>query len=228
MTSSRGKANQPMPRSPEERNGVRIFRKPSQRFPSWGPDSTGDKGPGAKAASDLQDHLAAGGGLPNLGTVPGLLMGPGEVLHADVTCGTARLYETAVHYPEGRVGYYDNQPVFGGRWVDNPVLAARRRREAEVEAQLRWRNHDINRVVLTSVGLRVLYDDEWIAFDHELLIDLRRESESGHLVLVYRPCPPLSLTGSATPWFHIAISHIMDGNAPIPDQVSPGFGTRSL
>lgn len=159
------------------------------------------------AATDLQNHLTAGDMLPIVETLD-LPLAPGELPHADVTCMAARLYETPVHSPEGRAGYYENHPTFGQRWFPNPVLEERRRREAELDAQLRWRDHELCRVVLTSTGIHLKSGGEWVPFDHALLTDISPDQSNGSLALTYQPCPPLLLSGVAAPWLGLAISQI--------------------
>ncbi|MFH8409568.1 hypothetical protein ACH4FX_33020 [Streptomyces sp. NPDC018019] len=143
---------------------------------------------------------------------PGLLLDPGEDVHADVMCGTARFYGTEVAYPQGRVGYFEDHPTFGRRWVDNRKLEARRRRDAETDAQERWRDHTTARVVLTSQGFRLRptpHGTEWLPFDHVLLTGMAPGPACGQVVLSYSTCAPLQLTGVAVPRLVVVLESLL-------------------
>ena len=165
---------------------------------------------GQEAASALSQHLQAGGSLQPV-PAPGLALQDGEVAYADVTCTMSRWYATEVVYPRGRAGYYEDHPTFGRRWVDNPRLAARRTHEAEAEAQPRWREPCGVRVVLTSLGLRVLPHGSrvWLPFDHALLDDYTVPAQPGQLVLSYVSCAPLLRAGSGAPWLAATLAALV-------------------
>ncbi|MEU8887286.1 hypothetical protein [Streptomyces sp. NPDC048442] len=165
---------------------------------------------GQEAASALSQYLQAGGSLRPV-PAPGLALQSGEVPYTDVTCTMARWYSTEVVYPRGRAGFYEDHPAFGRRWVDNPALAARRAYEAEAEAEERWRDHVSARVVLTSVGLRVIpfRSRTWLPFDHALLDAYEVMPQQGALALSYTTCAPLLLEGTSAPWVAVALSDII-------------------
>ncbi|MFF3554618.1 hypothetical protein ACFYXL_14555 [Streptomyces tsukubensis] len=171
---------------------------------------TGDTAPpGANAAAQLKEYLDAGGELAPV-PAPGLPLGPGETAYADVLCGTARRYATEVVYPPP-AGYFEDHPSFGRRWVANPRLTARRNQAAEEVAQDRWRDQTSARVVLTSVGLRVLPTGTtaWLPFDHALLTGLMPSPEHQAVELSYSVCAPMMLTGTTVPWLTTAIKHLI-------------------
>lgn len=163
-----------------------------------------------QAAVLLEEHLQAGGSLTPV-PVPGLALDDGEVAYADVVCTTARFYATDVVYPP-RAGYFEDHPAFGRRWVANPRLDARRRQQAEAEAQERWRDHCRGRVVLTSDGFRVLQEGvpvaEWLPFDHVLLTHITVTPARHELALAYSVCAPLLLAGPAVPWLGVALRYL--------------------
>ncbi|MEU4205338.1 hypothetical protein AB0F64_36125 [Streptomyces sp. NPDC026294] len=166
---------------------------------------------GQRAADELAAALRSGACLPSV-QAPGLSLDPGEDVHADVMCGTARFYGTEVAYPQGRVGYFEDHPTFGRRWVDNRQLEARRRRDAEIDAQDRWRDHTAARVVLTSQGFRLRpapYGSDWLPFDHVLLTGMKPRPACGQVVLTYSTCAPLHLTGPAVPWLVVALENLL-------------------
>ncbi|MEU7230072.1 hypothetical protein [Streptomyces chrestomyceticus] len=166
---------------------------------------------GQRAADELAAALRAGARLPSV-QAPGLPLDPGEVVHAYVFCDTARFYGTDVVYPQGRVGYFEDHPTFGRRWVDNRQAEARRCREAEIDAQERWRDHATARVVLTSHGFRlcpVPPGVEWLPFDHVLLTGAAPDPDRGQVMLSYSTCAPLLLTGAAVPWLVVALDRLL-------------------
>ncbi len=140
--------------------------------------------------------------------VTGLALAAGEVAFADVQCSAARFYGTDVDYPAS-TGYFEHHPTFGRRWVSNRRLDARRHQEAEDAALPQWRDHTAARVVLTSVGVRLLPQGarEWMSFDHALLTGVTAAPPA--VVLSYSTCAPLLLSGPAAPWLGVAIEHLL-------------------
>ncbi|MFF7166847.1 hypothetical protein ACFZBP_36615 [Streptomyces sp. NPDC008086] len=128
---------------------------------------------------------------------------------------TARFYGTEPALPPNRpAGYYEDHPAFGRRWVPNPRLDARRRREAEAAASPRWRDCAPARVVLTSTGLRIrtaYAPATWLPFDHCLLTQVVVEPHE--TVLSYNVCAPLLLAGPAASWIGIVTEHIWHATA---------------
>ncbi|MFF5106115.1 hypothetical protein [Streptomyces sp. NPDC000134] len=160
-----------------------------------------------QAASALSAHLQGGGRLVPV-QAAGLVLAAGEVAFADVACSAARFYGTEVDHPASVSGYFENHPTFGRRWVSNGRLDVRRRQEAEDAARPQWRDHTGARVVLTSVGVRLLPvgAHEWMPFDHALLTGVAAEPPA--VVLSYSTCAPLLLSGPAAPWLGVAIEHL--------------------
>ncbi|MFF5567675.1 hypothetical protein ACFY7Z_20500 [Streptomyces sp. NPDC012623] len=160
-----------------------------------------------QAASALAVHLQGGGGLLPV-QVDSLALATGEVAFADVACSAARFYGTDVDYPPSGSGYFEDHPTFGRRWVTNRRLDARRRQEAENAALPQWRDHTMARVVLTSIGVRLLpvRVGDWLPFDHALLTGVTDEQSA--VVLSYSVCAPVLLSGPAAPWLGVAIDHL--------------------
>lgn len=161
----------------------------------------------AQAASALTLHLQNGGELASV-QVADVPLATDEIALADVTCSAARFYGTDVVYPRS-AGYFEDHPTFGRRWVTNGRLDGRRRQEAEDVALPQWRDHTTARVVLTSVGVRLLPvgSRDWLPFDHALLIGVA-DGQSA-VVLSYSVCAPLLLAGPAAPWLGVAIEHLV-------------------
>ncbi|MFE7114821.1 hypothetical protein ACFU99_05280 [Streptomyces sp. NPDC057654] len=162
-----------------------------------------------QAAAGLARHLEAGGALASV-PAPGLALDPGETAYADVTCGMARFYPTDVVYQQG-AGYFESHPTFGRQWVPNRRLDARRRQQAEAEAQAQWRDHTSARVVFTSDGLRINpagAPADWLPFDHVLLSGISVAAARHELMLSYSVCAPLLLAGQAALWLSIAVRHL--------------------
>lgn len=160
-----------------------------------------------QAASALTVHLQGAGSLLPV-PVEDVPLADGEVAFADVTCSTARFYGTEVAYPRSSAGYFEDHPTFGRRWVSNGRLDARRRHEAEVAARPQWRDPAMARVVLTSIGVRLLPtgSPSWLPFDHALLAEVAEEQST--VVLSYSVCAPVLLAGAAAPWLGVAIEHL--------------------
>ncbi|MFE6737555.1 hypothetical protein [Streptomyces tubercidicus] len=158
-----------------------------------------------QAAVQLNQHLQGGGSLVPV-PAAGLALDAGETAYADVACGVARWYATDVIRPP-RTGYYEDHPSFGRRWVPNRRLDARRRQQAEAEAQACWRDHCHGRVVLTSDGLRILSDQTaaWLLFDHALLTSITVAPARHELTVSYSVCAPVLLSGLAVPWLAVAL-----------------------
>ncbi|QCX77866.1 hypothetical protein C9F11_21170 [Streptomyces sp. YIM 121038] len=157
-------------------------------------------------------HLQAGGTLTPV-PVPGLVLDAEETAYADVMCATARFYATDIPYQQG-AGYYEDHPTFGRQWVPNHKLDARRRQQAEAEAQAQWRDRTPARVVLTSSGLRINpagMPTTWLPFDHALLTGITVTPARHELVLSYSVCAPLLIAGPAAPWLSTAIRHLSPG-----------------
>ncbi|MEU9120556.1 hypothetical protein AB0C96_11965 [Streptomyces sp. NPDC048506] len=161
----------------------------------------------AQAATALALHLQGGGELTPV-PVDGPPLADGEVAFADAQCSAARFYGTEVDYPSSTNGYFEDHPTFGRRWVTNGRLDARRRQEAEDSALPQWRDHTAARVVLTSVGVRLLPvgTNDWLPFDHALLSGIAAKPSA--VVLSYSVCAPLLLSGPAAPWLGVAIEHL--------------------
>ncbi|QHC27449.1 hypothetical protein GR130_38335 [Streptomyces sp. GS7] len=158
-----------------------------------------------QAATLLDQHLQAGGSLHPV-PAPGLALDDGETAYANAACGVARWYAADVIHPP-RAGYYEDHPSFGRRWVPNPRLDARRRQQAEAEAQACWRDHCHGRVVLTSDGFRILPDQTstWLPFDHALLTGITVAPARHELTVSYSVCAPVLLSGLAVPWLAVAL-----------------------
>lgn len=159
-----------------------------------------------QASSALTVHLQSGGSLLPV-QVEGVPLADGEVAFADVMCSIARFYGTEVAYPQS-AGYFEDHPTFGRRWVSNGRLNARRRREAEVAGLPQWRDSTMARVVLTSIGARLLPTGSrsWLPFDHALLAGVTEEQSA--VVLSYSVCAPVLLAGPAALWLGVAIEHL--------------------
>lgn len=164
---------------------------------------------GEQTAVQLELHLQAGGALAPI-PMTALPLDDGETAYADVLCSVARYYGTEVVYPRMGAGYFEDHPTFGRRWVPNRRLDERRRREAEADAQERWRDHASARVVLTSAGVRIspAGSGTWLPFDHVLLTDITSHPDQPTVALSYSVCAPLLLSGPAVPWLGAAIRHL--------------------
>ncbi|MFE0177974.1 hypothetical protein ACFWZ2_37260 [Streptomyces sp. NPDC059002] len=163
-----------------------------------------------QAAVRLETHLQAGGRLDSV-PAPMLALDADESAYADVVCATARFYGTEVVYPRAPAGYFEDHPAFGRRWVPNHRLEARRRQQAEADAEERWRDHSQARVVLTSSGLRISpagSPGTWLPFDHVLLTGITTAVDRRELVLSYSVCAPLLVVGPAAPWLGVAVRHL--------------------
>ncbi|MGW7292828.1 hypothetical protein ACWGIB_10635 [Streptomyces xiamenensis] len=176
-------------------------------------DRAGDLPPRAagEAAHRLAHHLQAGGELAPV-AVDDFPRADGEVAFADVVCSIARFYGTDVVHPR-LVGDFEYHPTFGQQWVSNRRLDARRLREARDAAEPQWRDHNVARVVLTSMGVRLKLPGSptWLPFDHALLSGL---SAQGHgVVLSYTVCAPLLLAGAAAPWLGVAVEHLRNSSS---------------
>ncbi|MFF1693532.1 hypothetical protein ACFVXC_07910 [Streptomyces sp. NPDC058257] len=165
-----------------------------------------------QAASALTGHLQGGGSLVPV-QAGGLALAADEIAFADVACSAARFYGTEVDYPTSASGYLQDHPTFGRQWVSNGRLDARRRQEAEDAALPQWRDHTAARVVLTSIGVRLLPagSRDWLPFDHALLTGVTDEESA--VVLSYAVCAPLLLAGPAAPWLGIAINHLRQSSS---------------
>lgn len=170
-------------------------------------DDSADHEAEARAAA-LVRHLHSGGGLASV-QVADLPLASDETAFADVPCQAGRFYGTEIAYPRASAGYYEDHPAFGRRWVSNPRLDGRRRREAEAAAAPCWRDRAPSRVVLTSTGLRLrpaYAPQTWLPFDHCLLTGVTLGDNE--VVLSYSMCSPLLLAGPAAPWLGVAIEHL--------------------
>lgn len=102
--------------------------------------SRGDIGTEWTAATDLAEHIAAGGELPSIPSP--VLLDAGEVLHADLPAQGWRFHEADITYVAPRVVAVGGPLMFGLTAAGSAVARRRARRRLR-----RWRHRSGDRWV---------------------------------------------------------------------------------
>lgn len=165
---------------------------------------------GWTSACQLYAHLLGGGTLAAL--PPGALrLDPGEVGYGESVAGYARFYGMDVTYRQNSSLWFGSAAFVAAGLTADAIGNASARNRAQRMAASQWRDHAHVRTMLTNRRLLCDYQNQWLNFWHEGIIEFAFDAPSWSLVLRYQSGSPLMLHGPAVPWFAIAVAHIVYG-----------------
>jgi len=143
---------------------------------------------------------------------PGALrLDPGEVGYGESVAGYARFYGMDVTYRQNSSFWFGSAAFVAAGLAADAIGNASARNRAQRMAASQWRDHAHVRTMLTNRRLLCDYQNQWLNFWHEGIIEFAFDAPSWSLVLRYQSGSPLMLHGPAVPWFAVAVAHIVYG-----------------
>lgn len=169
--------------------------------------SRGSNGGEWTAATDLAEHIAAGGGLPTLPSP--VLLDTGEVLHADLPAQGWRFHGADISYVAPRVVATGGPLMFGLTAAGSAVARHRARREAEALAAPQWRPLGALRILVTDRRLLVWHKSEWASVWYGVIREFRPDMAAGRLDMTFESDPPYCLAGPWVPYLTVIVTTIL-------------------
>jgi hypothetical protein len=116
----------------------------------------------------------------------------------------------------------------------NSMVNANRRRAAEAEAAVQWRDHASVRTILTNQRLLCDYQGQWLSFWHNGIVEFQGAMDQWLFVLRYEVGDPIMLHGPAAPWYAVSVAHLvygprglqLPGLAPLAQSVAHSIAQR--
>lgn len=165
---------------------------------------------GWASACQLYEHLLGKGDLTAL--PPGALrLNPGEVGYGESLLGYARFYGVNVTYHQSNSFWFGSAAFVAAGLAADAIGNASARNKAQRMAASQWRDHAQARVMLTNRRLFCDYQNDWLSFWHEGVVEFACDLSQWSFVLRYQVGNPLMLHGPAAPWFAVAVAHIVYG-----------------
>ncbi|MCC5953920.1 MAG: hypothetical protein JJU45_17635 [Acidimicrobiia bacterium] len=167
-------------------------------------------------AVELAQQVARGEGLPVLisssssgggGLVAiTVLLGPGEVLHADLGAFGWRYQAMNVFYEEARILAFGGPVLFAAASIGAASARRRARAEAERLAAPQWRSLGGLRVLATDRRLLVWFEGAWASVWHDGIRELHPDLENHRLTLLFDDDPPYALVGPWVPYLTVILT----------------------
>jgi len=169
--------------------------------------SRGSNGGEWTAATDLAEHIAAGGELPSIPSP--VLLDAGEALHADLPAQGWRFHGADISYVAPRVVAIGGPLMFGLTAAGSAVARRRARREAETLAAPQWRPLGALRILVTDRRLLVWHKSEWASVWYGVIREFRPDLAAGRLDLTFESDPPYCLAGPWMPYLTVIVTTIL-------------------
>jgi hypothetical protein len=154
---------------------------------------------GWQAAVDLYVRLATGQ-EPVTVTAPGVLL-PGPI-HMDAVLTYSRFYGMDVTYGQTSTVAFGSPAFVAGSLLADVVGNSVARSRATNLARAQWREHQQTRVVLTGSTTWCAVNGQWLAFDHDAVVEYLLDGPSA--ILTFAGVEPLRLYGPAV-WCHAVL-----------------------
>ena len=187
--------------------------------------SRGDIGTEWTAATDLAEHIAAGGELPSIPSP--VLLNAGEMLHADLPAHGWRFEEADVSYVAPRVVAIGGPLMFGLTAAGSAVARRRARREAETLAAPQWRPLGALRILVTDRRLLVWHKGAWASVWYSVIREFRPDLATGRLDMTFESDPPYCLAGPWVPYLTVIVTTLLAGDrgvAAVEDALAAPLG----
>ncbi|MFI0371180.1 hypothetical protein ACH35V_25235 [Actinomadura sp. 1N219] len=172
---------------------------------AWGPV---EHQQGLQAGGDLFRHLATGGDLEPMPSVPTGL-GLDEHPYADLPLEYSRFYAMDVPYDHRSVFAFGSAGFVLGALAVNAAGNAIARNRARALAAPQWREYQVARVLLTSERLLIFTRIGPLSFWHGGLSEFLPAPEAFRLLLTYPDCEPVQLRGPGVPWLAVAMARVI-------------------
>jgi len=158
------------------------------------------------SAEQLAATVAAGHPLPELPSP--VLLGAGEVLHADATIAGWRSHaaEVAVE-PRRRMG--TGLFTFGVAAALNSIEGRRAREEVERLAAPQWRSLGTMPVLATNQRLLLLHEGAWASVWYSAIRKVLPRPGEHQLELIFEDDPPYLLAGDWVPYLTVVIVTVL-------------------
>ena len=176
-------------------------------------------------ATDLADHIAAGGALPNIASL--VLLDAGEVLHADLPAQGWRFHGADISYVAPHVVAIGGPLVIGLTAVGSALARRRARREAEALAAPQWRPLGALRILVTDRRLLVWHKGAWASVWYSVIRQFRPDLTAGRLDMAFESDPPYCLAGPWVPYLTVIVTTLLAGDrgvAAVEDALAAPLG----
>jgi len=158
------------------------------------------------SAEQLADDVAAGHPLPVLSS--GVLLGPGEVLHAEGAADGWRFHAVDV-VVERRRPIGAGLITLGMSAALTSVGNRRAMLDAEQLAVPQWRPLGFMPMLATNQRLLVFHDGVWQSVWYSAIRQLLPRPADGQLELIFETDPPYLLVGEWVPYLTVAITTVL-------------------
>jgi len=155
-------------------------------------------------AVGLADHLAHGGGLPEV--VSPVLLDAGEVLHADLGAFGWRFQAMDVLYEEPRVIAFGRPLLLAAASIGAASARRRARAEAERLATPQWRALGSLRVLATDQRLLVWFEGAWASVWYDGIREMHPDLVNDRVTMLFDDDPPYALAGPWVPYLTVVIA----------------------
>lgn len=162
-------------------------------------------------AGRVARDLAAGAAIPP-SSVFGPVLGPHEQVYWQVEAGYSRLYGGSGTYEHSSLVAFGRPAFMVGAYAVNAMANSSRRRAAERNAEVRWREHQPVQVIATTERfLCHTANHGWLSFWFAGVSEFYPELESWTLTLAFVSGEPLQLSGLAAPALAVVAARHVEG-----------------
>ncbi len=137
---------------------------------------------------------------------------PNEKFYGDFQALYSRYYGQDVFYKQSS-GFYVGSPAFVATgFALTSAANYARRKAAESEAQIKWRDWQNLRVLVSNYRILCFHNGYWLSFDYQAMTALYPDLQTWSLVCQFgSEVAPLLLSGKDLPWMSVLVIYFTQG-----------------
>jgi hypothetical protein len=163
---------------------------------------------GWQAAHELAGRLIQGW-QPTPLHVWGVVLAPGERLNFDLQAGYARLYGGSGQYTHTTGMFWGSAGFMAAGYALTALSNSQARAAAARQAQVRWREHQHTRVLVTDRRLLCELGGRWLSFYYNCSHGFYPDLMQYGVVLDFRDTAPVALSGPSAPFLAVYIAYVL-------------------
>ncbi|MGD7787049.1 hypothetical protein ACQCX2_01850 [Propionibacteriaceae bacterium Y1700] len=183
------------------------FRTQAEKAQEWDQDRRREA---RTRAEGVFHSLVEGYDLPTL-RPHDVMLRDNEIVHLDAPLTYERYYSTDASYVHNSSFIAGSASFVGIGLIAQAIGNSSRRNRALADAQLRWRETQTSRTLLTNQRFLIHAGGRWLSFYHSGVQAFYPEPDNWLLVVDYPDTQPLQLSGFAAPHAAILLAHHLKG-----------------